>query len=170
MPKLIVQRPPGRRKKPPCGRLINYVEPRSPFQKLVDGKMRELRLSCRGLAKEIGVAQSTMWIWLHSENGYPHPKAFKPEHLQKLCRALKLKAGDVQHAIDASRLVYLPQQNPMPAESVDAFKTFITILENDKRAVVTRKYVLNLALNLYNGATVPFKAGPVPPASRTARS
>ena len=74
--RLIVQRR-GRRKIPPCGRLIEYKEPHSPFQKLVDSQRRRYGLSGRELAEKIDVSQSTLWIWLHNVNGFPH-------HLAKL--------------------------------------------------------------------------------------
>lgn len=154
MPKLIIDRANrSRRKVPPCGRLIHYVEPRSPFQKLIDARKRELRLSGRGLAKEIGIAQSTLWIWLHNENGFPHPKAFKPTHLAKLAKALGLPASEIQKAIDASRMIYSPQEIPMPLNTKDAFRRFIEVLSNDRRQTVKLSYVLNLARTMYNGAT-----------------
>ena len=154
MPKLIVDRPNNRKRKvPPCGRLINYVEPRSPFQKLIDSRKRELRISGRGLAKEIGVSQATLWIWLHNENGFPHPKAFKPDHLAKLAKVLQLPASDIQQAIDASRMVYSPQEVQMPLETKDAFRRYIEVLQNDRRQVVALSYVINLARTMYNGAT-----------------
>jgi transcriptional regulator with XRE-family HTH domain len=154
MPRLITQRPNGRKRKaPPCGRIINYVEPRSPFQKLVDHRRRELALSIRGLAKLIGISQSSLWIWLHSENGFPHPKSFKPEHLAALARELKVPKHEIQTAIDASRHFYTPTETPMPTENKDAFRAFIDILDNDRRQTVKVSYVLNLARSLYNGAT-----------------
>ena len=79
--RLIVQRR-GRRKIPPCGRLIEYKEPHSPFQKLVDSQRRRYGLSGRELAEKIDVSQSTLWIWLHNVNGFPHPKSFKDRHLK----------------------------------------------------------------------------------------
>src|SRR5206468_11572607 len=90
MPRLIVQRSGQRRKIPPCGRLIEYREPHSPLQKLIDSQRRRYGFSGRDLAAKIGVSQSTLWIWLHNVNGYPHPKAFKHQHLQRLSRALKI--------------------------------------------------------------------------------
>ena len=157
MPKLIVQRPKKRRKAPPCGRIINYVEPRSPFQRLIDGRRREKGISGRELAKLLTaagakVSQSSLWIWLHNENGYPHPKAFKNEHLKALARVLELSEKEITKAIDASRVFYQPKQEPTPAPVMDAFATFIRILENDRRTNVSLGFVVNLAKNLYNGA------------------
>src|SRR6266496_2108637 len=99
MPRLIVQRA-GRRKIPPCGRLIEYKEPHSPFQKLIDGQRRRYGLSGRDLADRIGVSQSSLWIWLHNVNGYPHPKSFKTHHLRGLSRALKIPELKIKAAID----------------------------------------------------------------------
>jgi len=158
MPKLLTDRPKARRKLPPCGRIINYVEPHSPFQRLIDDRRREMAakdpdLSVRGLARRLGISQSTLWIWLHNENGYPHPKSFKDEHLQALSRVLKLPAEDIRKAIDASRVMYQPKRAVMPVATRDAFKAFIDILSNDRREVLARTFVLNLAKSLYNGAT-----------------
>jgi len=40
----------------------------------------------------------------------------------------------------------------MPHESFNALEHFINILEHDKRHTISRKYVLNIAKNLYRGA------------------
>jgi len=151
MPRLIVQRS-GRRKVPPCGRLIEYVPPHSPFQKLIDSQRKRYGLSGRELAEKIDVSQSTLWIWLHNLNGFPHPKSFKPAHLRRLSRALKVPQEKISRAIDASRHLFTPTENPMPHESFNALEHFINILEHDKRHTISRKYVLNIAKNLYRGA------------------
>ena len=152
MPRLIVQRSGGRRKVPPCGRLIEYREPHSPFQKLIDSQRRRYGFSGRDLAERIGVSQSTLWIWLHNVNGYPHPKSFKEVHLQRLSRVLRTPADKVKHALDASRHLFTPTENPMPHQAFNAMERFIEILENDRRQTISRSYVLNIAKNLYRGA------------------
>lgn len=156
MPKLIVNRR-GKRKVPPCGRLINYREPHSPFQKLVDSARQKQKLSGRELAAKIivdgePVSQSTLWIWLHNENGYPHPKAFTAEHLRQLAKAIKVPIEELKKALDASRHLYTERENPMPRPAFDSFARFIDIISNDKRTNLSRSYVLNLARTLHNGA------------------
>ena len=153
MPRLIVNRS-GRRKIPPCGRLIEYREAHSPFQKLIDSQRKRYSFSGRGLADRIGVSQSTLWIWLHNVNGYPHPKSFKPVHLQRLSRVLKIPPAEISRALDASRHLFTPTENPMPHEAFDALGRLIEILEHDKRHTVSRSYVLNLAKNLHRGAAI----------------
>src|SRR5437016_6925617 len=111
MPRLIVNRP-RRRKVPPCGRLIEYVAPHSPFQKLIDSQRRLHGLSGRDLAKKLGVPQSTLWIWLHNTNGFPHPKSFNERHLIKLGKVLKLPQQKIKSALDASRHLFTPTENP----------------------------------------------------------
>lgn len=156
MPKLLSQkRPNARRKLPPCGRIINYVEPRSPFQKLIHHAQLAKQLSTRGLAKAIGKPQSTVWIWLHSENGYPHAKSYEPKHLELLASVLDLQLGDILATIDASKHSFTPQELPTPRPAADAFAAFIQILENDKRTVVKRSYVLNLARTIHAGTAAP---------------
>ena len=152
MPRLIVNRP-RRRKVPPCGRLIEYQAPHSPFQKLIDSQRKLHGLSGRDLAAKIGVSQSTIWIWLHNVVGYPHPKAFKPIHVQRLSRTLKIPENKIRYALDASRHLFTPTENPMPHEAFDALGRLIEILENDKRHTVSRTYVLNIAKSLHSGAT-----------------
>jgi transcriptional regulator with XRE-family HTH domain len=157
MPKLIVQRSGERRKVPPCGRLIEYVEPRSPFQKLIDAARRRYGLSGRELARKIStnrrpVSQSTLWIWLHNLNGYPHPKSFFPEHVDKLSQVLKIPRAKITRALDASRHIFTPTEDPMPHKHFDSFRRFIDIIENDRRTTVSRAYVLHLAKDLYRGA------------------
>jgi transcriptional regulator with XRE-family HTH domain len=151
MPRLIIQRS-GRRKIPPCGRLIEYKEPHSPFQKLIDSQRRRYGFSGRDLAERIGVSQSTLWIWLHSLNGFPHPKSFNHRHLDRLSRVLKTPADKIKRALDASRHLFTPTENPMPHDAFDALGRLIEILENDRRHTISRSYVLNIAKNLYRGA------------------
>ena len=151
MPRLITQRKKQRRI-PPCGRLIRYLPPHSPFQKLIDSARNRLRISVRELAKRIRVSQSTLWIWLHNENGFPHPKAFKPEHVERLSLVLRISKRAIERAIDASRHVYTAREKPTPHVSLDAFRHFIDILEHDRRQTVSRSYVVNLAKRLYSGA------------------
>jgi transcriptional regulator with XRE-family HTH domain len=151
MPRLITQRK-KRRRIPPCGRLIEYRSPHSPFQKLIDSARHRQRISVRELARRIRVSQSTLWIWLHNENGFPHPKAFKPEHVERLSRSLKLSKRAIERAVDASRHVYTAREKPLPHPPLDAFRNFIEIMEHDRRQTISRSYVVNLAKRLYSGA------------------
>lgn len=151
MPRLITQRK-KRRRVPPCGRLIHYLPPHSPFQKLIDSVRIRRRISGRALAQRIGVSPSTLWIWLHSENGFPHPKAFNAQHVKKLSHALGLSKKAIERAIDASRHVYTAREKPTPHSSLDALRQFIEILDHDRRQTVSRSYVLNVAKRLYSGA------------------
>ena len=156
MPSLITQRSNDKRPVPPCGRLIHYVEPHSPFQILVETKRREIHarqgLSNRELARRIGVSQSTLWIWLHNEAGYPSVRAFKPIHLQALCRELKIDEAEMQSATDASRHVFTARSNPTPQPMMDAFAAFIGVLTNDRRQSLKKASVVHLAKIFYNGA------------------
>jgi hypothetical protein len=158
MPTLLSQRSTkAKRKAPASGRIVRHVAPHSPFQKLVDGRRAEKRLTSRALAREMSTSiytsQSTLYTWLHSENGFPHPKAFKTAHLKALVRVLNIPEKDLLAALDASRRLYTAQEDPMPLKSKDAMRTLIDILSNEKRTTFTVSYVLNLARNLYRGAT-----------------
>lgn len=142
------------RKVPPCGRLIEYREPHSPFQKLIDGRRKRFGLSCRDLSEQIGVPQSSLWIWLHNLNGFPHPKSFKPEHLTKISEVLKIPEAELKSALDTSRNLFTSRTSAVPHEAFDPFVNFISILENDPRRHMSKNYVLNLPKNLYNGVKV----------------
>src|SRR5437879_12666545 len=128
MPRLITQRK-ARRRVPPCGRLINYVPPHSPFQKLIDWARHRSKISVRELARRVHVPQSTMWIWLHNENGFPNPKAFKPVCVERLSRVLQVSETAIARAINASRHLYTAREKPTPHHALDAFGNFIEILE-----------------------------------------
>jgi transcriptional regulator with XRE-family HTH domain len=121
---------------PSYGRLIEYCEPHSPFQKLIDSQRKRCGLSGRELTERIGVSQSTLWIWLHNLNGFPHPKSFNSEHVRRLAEVLSISESEIKTALEASR-------------PFDAFGRFIEILENDNRQTVSKPYVLNIAKNLY---------------------
>jgi len=151
VPRLLTQRK-KHRPVPQCGRLIHYRNPHSPFQKLIDSARQRLRISVRELARRIHVSQSTLWIWLHNENGFPHPKAFKPEHVERLNRVLRISKRAIERAVDASRHVYTAREKPLPHPPLDAFRNFIEIMEHDDRQTISRSYVVNLAKRLYSGA------------------
>jgi len=156
MPKLHVQKSSKQirnRKAPPCGRIVKYGEPHSPFQKLIDRARLEHGLSGRALAKAAKIGFSNLYGWLHNESGYPSVRSFTPEILRRLASVLGLAPSEIEKALDASRHVFTPKQNPMPVEVRDAFRAFIEILGRDTRVHVKRTYVYNLARNLYNGAT-----------------
>ena len=155
MPRLMTQRRGRRRKVPPCGRLIEYRPPHSPFQKLIDSARLRRRMSSRELAVRIDVSPSTLWIWLHSMNGFPHPKAFKAVHIERLSRTLKIPPPAIAQALDASRHLFTGREKAMPHEMIDAFRHFIEILRHDRRQTISKKYVLNLAEKLYDGVRRP---------------
>jgi transcriptional regulator with XRE-family HTH domain len=132
-----------------------YGLPHSPFQKLIDGARLEKDFSLRRLADAIGTSHSSLNIWLTNANGYPHPKAFKQRHLTALARVLGLPASRIQGALDQSRRLYTTSENPMPPTVVDSFRSLIEILENDRRTLIRRKTVLNMAKRLYAGSSTP---------------
>jgi transcriptional regulator with XRE-family HTH domain len=133
---------------------VEYVAPHSPFQKLIDSQRKRYGFSGRDLADRISVSQSTLWIWLHNTNGFPHPKSFKQVHVARLSKTLKIPQHRIRSALDASRHIFTPTENPMPHEQFDALARYIEILENDKRKTISKEYALNLARNLFRGAKV----------------
>lgn len=154
MPTLLTQKT-KRRALPPCGRVNEYQSPHSPWQKLVDGKRLALDMSYGDLAEHVGVHRSTLWIWTHNKNGFPHPKSCKTEHLQAIAKALKIDLDELEAALDASRRLYTPRENPMPQDALDAFDTLLAALEADKRTYVKVEYVINLARRIKASAAAP---------------
>jgi transcriptional regulator with XRE-family HTH domain len=144
MPKLLIHR-----KKPnpvpPCGKRIVYQVPHSPFQKLIEAARLAHQMSYRELAEELGVEHSTLWQWLHTQNGVPHARSFKDQHLASLSRALKIPVPQIKEAFDASRHRFTAQEDPAPTSSTDALEGFIEALGNDKRERISKQYALNLA-------------------------
>ena len=168
MPTLLTQRTSKKRKKPPCGRIIEFVLPHSPFQVLIDQARISKGYSIRELAlliDEEGAHHpySTLYLWLHSKTGVPTKKSFSNKHVQALAKHLGLKETDIRGAVDTSSYRFTPCAEPVPQPAIDVFAQFITTLENDKRINFNRNYVLNLAKRLYAGA-VASKKSPVPPA------
>lgn len=151
MPRLITNKAKKGRKVPPCGRLIEHVEPHSPWQKLIDGKRLQLGFTFGEVAEAIGVHKGTFWAWLHNLNGFPHPKAFNAGHLARLAKKLNLKPVELEEALDASRHLYTARETPRPVDSRDALGLLIQILEGEKRERILTSYILNIARRLHRG-------------------
>jgi len=127
---------------PPDDRLIEYQGPHSPFQKLIDSQRQRYDLTWRQLAEKIGVSQSTLWIWLHNVNGFPHPGSLNSEHLRRLAEVLKISESEIKAALEASR-------------PFDAFGRFIEVVESDNRQTVSKSHILNIAKSLYQILKIP---------------
>lgn len=159
MPKLLTRKK-TRKPVPPCGRVIEYHAPHSPFQKLIDGRRAELGLSYADLAAPLDANRATVWIWLHNANGFPHPKSFKSKYPALLARLLKIKEDDILNALDRSRHLYTRREAiPLP-QSKDALATLIGVLENHKAVRVKVSYVLNIARRLRAGQEAASKPPP----------
>lgn len=159
MPSLITKR-----KKPnpvpPCGRRIVYVNPHSPFQKLVESKRLKLGKSIRELAEEISEAtprESTLnpgslWIWLRNTNGYPHPKSATKGRLRALARVLRVPLPLLEEKLDISRHLFTAREHSEPKRSQKAIVQFLEIMRNDKRIYVSKARVVNLAQSLLDSS------------------
>lgn len=138
-------------------RKINFVTPFSPFQKLVESRRVEKRLSYADLAKKVSdkslhVHTGTLWIWLHTKNGHPHPRSCKPEHLRGLSSVLNIPLPQLKESLDASRHLFTKSERAVPTASIDGWKEFVGWLENDKRTKISRTVVLNMARRFMAGA------------------
>ena len=135
------------------GYTARYYLPHSPFQKLIHAAMERKQLSLRGLAAELGIAPSSLWIWLHNENGFPGKRSFYPEtHVPMLASILNLPEKEIEDAIDLSRTYYAQKSIPAPGPITGAFDDLIEILENRSGRTVNRDWIINLAKRLRAGA------------------
>jgi hypothetical protein len=127
-------------------------------------------LSYADLGEAIGKKRGVVWIWLHSLNGFPHPKAFNEKHLLALAKVLKLDPAEIRTAIDASRQIYTQREpGPVP-ESLDALQTLIDVLRKTDRTTVRVSWVLNLAQRLQQGVPRPPAPQPQAPKVRHSRA
>jgi hypothetical protein len=153
MPKLLTS-PKKRKKVPPCGRVIQYNAPWSPWQKLVDSQRRRLGLSFADLANSMEDGnRGSVWIWIHSTHGYPSPESFTPRRAAPFYKILKIDPAEGAKALDASRHIYTPKEAPEPFPTREAFELFIEEIEQlDQRRVKTET-VLNIARRIHAGLT-----------------
>lgn len=129
---------------------VTFVNPHSPFQKLVESARIQKRLSYAQLATKISAGTSSVhpgsiWIWLHNQNGHPHPRSCKPAHLRALGRVLNIPLPRLQESLDASRHLFTKKEDPQPVAAVTSWREFVGWLENDKRGKISRSVVLNMA-------------------------
>ena len=155
MPKLLVQRKASKKS---VSRRKEYVAPFSPFQKLIHHAMQSQGVSGRQLAAKldaIGVQamQSTIWIWLHTPNGHPHPKSFKKSHALGLAKVLGLPAQKVLDALDASRHIYGRKEAVTPAPTLDGLAALEEIIRGGTSTYVRRELVLNRIEMIRRGCT-----------------
>jgi hypothetical protein len=153
MPRLLTDRKPSSKL-----RKISFVTPFSPFQKLVESRRVEKRLSYADLAKKVSdkklqLHPGTLWIWLHTKNGHPHPRSCTPEHLRRLSRVLNVPLPQLKESLDASRHIFTKSERAVPTASLDGWKEFVGWLDNDKRTKISRTVVLNMAKRFMAGAT-----------------
>ncbi len=147
MPRLLINR-----KKlnpiPPCGRRVIYQFPTSPFQVLIENARIKRKLSYREIAQEIGKSAGVVWQWLHSKNGTPTAGSCKEQHLERLAACLDIPLPQIKEAYDLSRHRFTEPGAVVPRPSTEAFQQFIEAVEHDKRTVLKKTYVLNLAKRL----------------------
>lgn len=145
---------------PPCGRRRSFIQPRSPFQKLIEHARLRTGISTRELSRQVSqrpnasVDQSTLWVWLHNTAGYPSPRSFKPAHIKALGYVLGIPEPQIRTALDESRAIYATSPAPTPQGQLDALRTLEQTLKAVKLVYVRRTWVLNLVHALIAGAEV----------------
>ena len=157
MPKLIIKRKPSKLKNQ---RSRKSIVPHSPFQMLIEDAKLAKSLSNRGLSTAMakhGVKtnQSTIWVWLHSENGYPDPRYFGEKHIKSLALVLGLQEHQIRTALDQSRTIYTGTQNPRPAAAHDALETLRQLLASKKTTWIRTATILNTVIALQSVAKSP---------------
>lgn len=149
MPRLLINKKVSQKRDKPAK--ATFTDPHSPFQKVVDAARIEKRLSYAQLSTKMAEAGSnvhpgSLWIWLHNQNGHPHPRSCTPAHLRALGRVLNIPLPRLQETLDASRHIFTKQEKtPLPTATIDAWEEFVGWLENDQRAKISRTVVLNMA-------------------------
>lgn len=83
-------------------------DPHSPWQIMVDDRMRELRVSSRALADKIStptrkLTHTTIWAWTKNLEGTPPTATYTEEVNRKLAQALDLKPELLAQAFEESR-------------------------------------------------------------------
>lgn len=130
--------------------------PSSPFQKLIEGARITHGLTIRELHRAVDAIApcplSTFWLWLHTTNGAPAPRTFKPAHVKALARALRLSEQDIKEAYDASRHHFTEKENPAPRDASDALRILRDMLRNDRRKYIPTMSLLNIVTRLAEGA------------------
>lgn len=135
------------------GYTCRYYNPYSPFQRLISKAMHTKGLSFRSLGQKLDVSPSSLWIWLHNENGFPGKRSFFPErHIPLLAKFLNLDQKQIQESLDLSRAFFAEKSMPSPIAITSAFDDLIEILENKPGRSINREWILNLARRLRAGA------------------
>jgi hypothetical protein len=154
MPKLIVQRK-NKRKSVPAR--TQYGVPSSPFQKLIHTAMTARGFSGRDLAARLTDAgaptsQSNLWTWLHHPNGYPGARSFKKPHAPALAKILGIRLLEIHAALDASRHIFTPKEQPSPAHAHDSLAALEEAISASSKKYITRARVLHLIRSLRMGS------------------
>jgi hypothetical protein len=81
------------------------MEPHSPWQKMVDARQRELRISWRLLEKKLAkkFTYSTIRAWTFNKEGFPKAESYTEEINRMLAEALELKPELLAQAYEDSR-------------------------------------------------------------------
>lgn len=121
---------PGRRNGP-SPRLENTSRPRpqrknphSPWQILVDDRMRELGISFRALNSVLlpvreSLNHTTVWAWTRNTDGYPPPNTYSSEVNLLIANALQINPDVLAKAYEDSRRhliisdTHVPQRGPL---------------------------------------------------------
>lgn len=109
----------------------------------------------RAVNARAAVPLSTFWLWIHTVNGVPAPRTFKPKHMRALAAVLRIPEDNIKNAYDASRHHFTPTENPVPHASQDSLRDLEVILANDKRKSIPRQWMLNIVRRLMAGAEKP---------------
>jgi hypothetical protein len=175
MPRLLIHRKKTKSSNK-TGSRVTFVLPHSPFQKIIEAGRVEHRLSYAQLAKQISegkksVHPGSLWIWLHTPNGYPHPKSCTASHLRRLSAVLRIPLPRLQEALDSSRHLFTQRERATATLSIDSWKEFVNWLENDKREMLRKTTVLNMARQFHAaaGSAAKKKGGVSGRAPRTSR-
>lgn len=132
---------------PPKKRVIVFVPPHSPFQKMLAAKKIEGNMSYSELAKRIRTPQGTIYRWLHNENGIPDPKSLSPKRIQAIGAFLGVSEQELRKILDESSSLFRSKQSspPPPDIEIDTFHLLISHLKAYGKKTIPVAKVIQIA-------------------------
>lgn len=129
-----------------------YGDPQSPWQQMIYYRLKGMDMSIRTLAEAIEINRGTLWIWLHTKNGVPHPKSFKAHHMKRIAEALELDENTLRQAWDASRLQFSPSQAPLRESTLESLEGILEFFQSKKTTYIRRSQVVSMLSMLTTSA------------------
>jgi hypothetical protein len=136
----------------------NFTGPELPIQQLILKRRTALGYSIRELNRLVNdilpdshrIPLSTMWEWFNRENKHTRPIA--EQTAKAIAATLKVPYKEFAEAWDLSRLHLTENKIPEPQAQKSGLEILIEMLQNDKRQVIKKETILNIALRLHKSS------------------